>query len=179
MTFALTSDRGPKGDENGSDQNGVELSQSVLQLKACKCKWKPISVDKGMLFVTETRVLLESNNFQHLQICINLMMGAVWSCQLLDRGDGISLVKWSYFWQPCNWRSHAIIVARIKIQVSGMSESWYYEIGMLWYYLICLILPVGKIGLSGKIRKSWSDIVPSNEVAVWFEYSIFPKTILS
>ena len=77
MTIVLTSDRGPKGDENGSDQNGVELSQSVLQLKACKCKWKPISVDKGRLFVTETRVLLESNNLQHLQICINLMMGAV------------------------------------------------------------------------------------------------------
>ena len=123
MSFALTSDRGPKGDENGSDQNGVELSQSVLQLKTCKCKWKPVPVDKGMLFVTETRVLLVSNNFQHLQIFINLMMEAVWSCQLLHRGDGISLAKWSYFWQPCNWRSHAIIMARIKIQVS---ESWYY-----------------------------------------------------
>ena len=76
MTFALTSDRGPEGDKNGSDQNGVELTQSVLQLKACKCKCKPITVDKGVLFVTETRILLESNNFQHLQICINLMMGA-------------------------------------------------------------------------------------------------------
>ena len=49
VTFVLTSDRGPKGDENGSDQNGVELSQPVVQLKACNCNWKPISVDKGML----------------------------------------------------------------------------------------------------------------------------------
>ena len=49
VTLVPTSSRGPKGDENGSDQSGVELSPSVEQLKACNCNWKPISVDKGML----------------------------------------------------------------------------------------------------------------------------------
>ena len=58
VTLVPTRDRGPKGDENGSDQNGVELSQPVVQLKACNCNWKPISVDMGMLVSLNHRVYL-------------------------------------------------------------------------------------------------------------------------